>query len=133
MKIKVLKLDNYCPHFKKAIESEKEYYNKREVIPTFNRDGWYLTKGCCWIESEGKAYTVDRETFIMDLKVFDACEKPIKTVEGLQHLYKIDKKILSKEQREILYYFSLGRRSKQITRDMKLRFMSFKKKKGLRR
>lgn len=107
IKVKVLELPGYAPFMADELP---------EVIPVFNRDGFYYIRGApcrCWAECNGKAYLIEPSHFIMELRRLDHvflrdCEREaLKTLSYLRRDY-------SSPLRELLYEDDFARELRRI-------------------
>lgn len=55
------------------------YY--QHTAPIYNRDGWYLQAGACWLEIDGKAYATNTlaDSFAFELAMLNV--KPLRDLE----------------------------------------------------
>lgn len=129
MTLKILPLESWmkfhvnCPEFFSNDDL-------REIKPILNKDGYfYQTVGKrCWFEYKGKAFDLEQNTqFLFELELLN--HKPLSTdeINALKVLTK--HKLISKEQRHLLYIDSLVKKIKLDGLKMKKTVRNFEQKK----
>jgi hypothetical protein len=129
MRLKVLPLPAYVPLMVK----------RHELLPdgcavTYNRDGFYMIGGICWIEYAGKAYVRDTSEFLIELRILNAPQYRKNEYDALCLLRTA--KRLPKNMLEQLADFEMWQQSYGLpmliaSQRVKKRFREFCQKRGL--
>ena len=86
------------------------------IQPTFNRAGYYMHLGKCWIEVGGKAFSFpSTKPFTHRLKTLEAEKYSDKQIAALEAVSR--ERLATKSQLEALRFVNHSRSLKQIRRD----------------
>lgn len=104
--------------------------NIPEIAPILNRDGYFYQTAPkrCWFEYNGKAFDLEKnDQFLFELELFNHKPLSIEEINALNVLVK--HKLISKEQRHLLYIDSLTKEIRLNGFKMKKFVRNFKKEK----
>lgn len=119
MNTKVLRLDMYKFHSNLhskltnyLLKELNEEFGKDEIEPKFYRDGMYLEGNHCWFETVGRAFKYDANMFRYKMELLNASEHDTKTIEVIQALMKVCKKVVTPKQVQLVDRFLTYRDTK---------------------
>lgn len=95
-----------------------------EIQPIVGRDGYYLDGEHVWFEYGGRAFTTnDKTMFLHTLNTLHASEADVRAIYLLKQLAKVPFP-LTKEQRELLYYWDHWNYLRHLTRGIRIQLKS---------
>lgn len=121
MTIKVLQLEPWMkyhldPVMSRMVDCPLGSDRYPSIQPTFNRAGYYMHRGKCWIEVGGKAFSFpSTESFTHRLKTLEAEKYSDKQIAALEAVSR--ERLATKSQLEMLRFVNHSRSLKQIKRD----------------
>lgn len=77
---------------------------EKEIKPILNRDGWYLDGNKCWFEYKKRAFLVSKVDFLYMLEVMNYLERPLRKKEFEALLVLENTKLITKEQKDLLFF-----------------------------